>query len=433
MTESGCGPNLLDVSLVTYFPGPHSYSGEDTLEIYAHGGPAVIDGLLRSIGKLNSQEANIQIRYAEAGEFSKRAFLNGKFDLTEAEGINNLIDAETESERRGALSSFNGENRALFESWRNSLLNDIAQLTAIIDFGEDNDLDAENERIYCNVEDHVRTLKREMEDFKNQIERAKILQNGIKLSLIGEPNVGKSSLLNCMGKRDIAIVSNIPGTTRDTVDTVMDIQGYKVILSDTAGIRDETNDSIEMIGIGRAKLKAQNSDICLLVLDVTRKYDPKEFVTNKEIQKLLNSRRKDKPVLIVLNKTDLVDDSKLDEIKQLVDDCFHNEYPIFAISCKTTKGITSLTNQLVASFKSLSSTSDSSDAIIVSQRVNDILVNDVLYGINKFLNSRSSGADLVMATEDLQCAVNGIGKISGDFVGVEEILGVVFSKFCVGK
>jgi len=421
--------NLLDQALVTLFPGPHSFTGEDSLELYIHGGTAVAQSVLEAIGKLNDRTNNINIRYAEAGEFSKRAFQNQKFDLTEVEGIKDLIDAETESQRNSVLSSFSGSNKKLFENWRSQLVNNEAQLTAIIDFGDDNDIDSDNYKIFSNVESSVRILKRDIDDFVKRVDRAHLLQSGLKLALIGEPNVGKSSLLNTLAKDDVSIVSNIPGTTRDTIDRVMDLEGYKIVFCDTAGIRGNTEDEIEQIGIERAMLKGGRSDVCVIVVDSS-----KGGITDPKIIELVNSEMfKDKPLLIVLNKIDLMDSEKINIIMDHLQNTFKGRSVVLPVSCNTGEGIENLITGLIRIFKDLALVDEQNNSITVSQRIREILHNDVLYGLDSFLMAKKLGNDVVMASEDLKYAIDGIGKITGSHVGVEEVLGVVFSTFCVGK
>lgn len=420
---------LLDQSLISLFACPDSYTGEDTLEFYLHGGTAVVQSVLKSIGSLNDRDNNINIRYAEAGEFSKRAFQNQKFDLTEVEGIRDLIDAETDSQRRSVLASFNGSNKKLFESWRSSLVNNEAQLTAVIDFGEDNDIDCDNYKIFSNVESSVKILKKDIENFIQRVDRAHLIQDGLKLALIGEPNVGKSSLLNALAKDDVAIVSNIPGTTRDTIDRVMDLEGYKIVFCDTAGIRGETNDIVEKMGIERAAQKGERSDVCVVVVDAS-----KGGITDNKIITLLKSESfKDKPIIFVLNKIDLLNLEQISIIKDHLQRSFQKNGVVIPVSCVTNEGVERLIKLLIATIKELALIDHQNDSVTVSKRVREILHNDVLYGIDSFLLSRQIGNDIVMASEDLKSAIDGIGKITGLHVGMEEILGVVFSTFCVGK
>ena len=421
---------VLDQSLVSFSAAPHSFTGEDTLELYIHGGRAVAEGVLRSIGQLHSHEEDgPQIRYAEAGEFSRRAFQNEKFDLTEVEGIRDLIDAETESQRRSVLSSFSGSNKKLFDNWRSQLVNNVAQLTAVIDFGEDNDsIGSDNLRIFGNVEESVRILKRQVEQFLERVSRAQLLQDGLRVALVGAPNAGKSTLLNMLARDDVSLVSDVPGTTRDAVDRVLDMGGYKVVFSDTAGIRSDssTSDAIEQMGIGRAEQRAQRSHMCVLVVDASKggRLDPR----------LLAALPPDTPLVVVLNKVDLVSQ----EIVAIVTDHIREQLQrpgqqVLPVSCKLEEGTGALVEALLSSFKELAMVDEHGAGLSVSRRVRDTLTQDVLAGLEQFLVSADLGHDVAMAAEDLQGAIHGIGRITGENVGVEEVLGVVFSTFCVGK
>ncbi|KAH3899878.1 related to tRNA modification GTPase MSS1, mitochondrial [Saccharomycodes ludwigii] len=422
---------LLDQALVLFFEEPKTFTGEDILEVHLHGGKAVTNGVLKSIQSLhsNSSEENISIRYAQPGEFSKRAFQNGRADLTQLEGIGDLIDAETESQRKSALSSFNGENKVLFSSWRKSILENMAQLTAIIDFGEDADIE-DIDNIFNGVSRNVELLKGDISSFVKKLEKSNILKAGIKLALIGEPNAGKSSLLNTMVDDNVAIVSNIPGTTRDSIDVMLDLEGYKVVICDTAGIRNKSSDEIELQGIERAKLKSVHSDIVLLLVDSA---NPSGNFISEDMLEHFNTSLKRKEVFIVLTKTDLLKDrNQLAGIKESISKKLNGNYPICAISCVENTGVEELMGSLISKFQEITNSNDETGPIIVSKRVEEILHNDVLYGLKEFQNAKALD-DVVMASEGLNIASEGIGKITGETIGVEEVLGVVFSNFCVGK
>ncbi|SCW04523.1 LAFE_0H15412g1_1 [Lachancea fermentati] len=418
--------NLLDSSISLYFDAPKSFTGEDMLELHVHGGQAVVRSVLNAIGSLNDRKRGREIRYAQPGEFSQRAFQNGRADLTQIEGIGELIDAETETQRRSALSSFKGLNRALFAEWRARIVNNIAQLTAIIDFGEDTDI-TDVDQIFNNVTAEVKAVEQEVTDFIHKIDKSSILQRGIKLVLLGQPNAGKSSLLNSITKAETAIVSNIPGTTRDAIDVPLDINGYKVVLCDTAGLRSNSDDQIEKEGIKRAQLKSSQSDIVLVLIDPTN--DP---LITIDVEKYIKEELSDKDVIIVVNKADLMDDTSTNLVRKMLKNKFQGSYSIEVVSCLNEQGIDNLLRKLTDRFKKLATSEEGSDPVVVSKRVQEILENDVLFGIKEFLTFRQYD-DVVMASESLNYAAEGIGKITGETVGVEEVLGVVFSRFCVGK
>ncbi|KAL6947096.1 hypothetical protein ACO0QE_001965 [Hanseniaspora vineae] len=418
--------SVLDQAVVLYFDGPKTFTGEDILELHVHGGKAVIGGVLKTIQSLNNREKNVDIRFAQPGEFSQRGFQNGRMDLTQVEGIGELIDAETEMQRKSALSSFNGENKLKFRQWRTQLLDSMGQLTAIIDFGEDAEIDDIN-KIFANVEQNIISLQMEIEKFITKIEKSNLLKSGIKMVLLGEPNVGKSSLLNSISNDEVAIVSNIPGTTRDSIDVFLDIKGFKVVLCDTAGIRSKSMDTIELQGIERAKSKSLYSDIVLLLVD-----PQKENLISETLGEHVKSQLQSKKIIIVINKTDTVSKEAVSNAKNQLDKIFNSEFPIFEISCKNGQGLSELTSTLTNEFQKITDSSNEADPIIVSKRVQEILSEDVLYGLNGFFEAKQYN-DVVMASESLNIASEGIGKITGETIGVEEVLGVVFSNFCVAK
>lgn len=418
--ESGI---LLDQAMALYFQGPRSYTGDDLLELHCHGGNAIVRSVLGALKSLHSSE--YPLRYAENGEFSKRAFQNGRVDLTEVEGIRELIDAETESQRVSALSSIQGENKALFQGWRSRIVDQVALLTTVIDFGEDHDIEQVND-LFQTVEGGVKDLQKDIRRYLDKVATSSILLKGIKIILLGPPNAGKSSLLNCLTNKETAIVSEIEGTTRDVIDVPLDINGYKVVLGDTAGIRDVVEAGlIEQEGIKRAKLRSLDGDLVVLVLPANRETVDDEVVKHIEVLKQAN-----KPILVVLNKSDLITDKK--RVLQIFQKKLGlGEEDFMLASCTEQVGIKSLLERLTIDFKKITQT-ENEDPVVISERAQDILVNDVLYGFEEFSRYKQMD-DIVLASESLRHAIDGIGKITGESVGVEEILGVVFSSFCIGK
>ncbi|GME80566.1 unnamed protein product [Ambrosiozyma monospora] len=302
---------ILDESLLLYFKSPRSFTGEDVLELHVHGGTAVVNGVLKAIQSLHDPNST-PVRYAEHGEFSKRAFQNGKFDLTEVEGINDLIHADTETQRLSALESMQGGNKNLFQSWRTEIVNDVALLTTVIDFGEDHDVD-EAGQLFDRVDGSIRVLQQEVEQYLKKVTRSQILLDGIKVTLLGPPNAGKSSLLNLIANEDKAIVSDVAGTTRDAIDVPLDINGFKVVVGDTAGIRDamESSNAIEAEGIKRAKLKSADAHMNLMILPVDVDFDTlgEELIDHLKTlneQEQENSYDSAKKLTVILNKSDLL-------------------------------------------------------------------------------------------------------------------------------
>lgn len=417
---------LVDQAVALYFNGPRSYTGEDSLELHLHGGTAIVKAVLNSIRGLHDPEKGISIRYAEQGEFSRRAFMNGRLDLTEVEGIRELIDAETETQRLGALDSLSGNTKKIMQGWRSQIVNNVALLTTIIDFGEEHDLEQTAELLE-QVDGNVANLIGEIKQYCKKVQGSEILKSGIKVCLTGPPNAGKLSLLNELASSELAIVSDIAGTTRDIIDVPLDIAGYKVVIGDTAGIRDLLKAStIEQEGIRRAKLHANLGDLILAVISGPEEIN-EEF--KNHISLLVETK---KPIVVVVNKIDLWEEANDSEIKKKF--CQELQVPeknIFFISCLSRSGLDILREALVTKFKELSMSTDS-DPIAISARALDLLQNDVLHGLEEFRQWTDSD-DVVLASECLRGAIEGIGKITGEAVGVEEILGVVFSSFCIGK
>lgn len=421
---------LLDEALTLYFKSPRTYTGEDILELHLHGGTAIIQSVLNAIKKLHDPNKGINIRYAENGEFSRRAFINGRFDLTEIEGIREMIDAETESQRVAALSSLTGDTKKIFAEWREEIVKNVALLTTVIDFGEDHDIE-EVAQLFDTVEQNMDILAGEINTFLLKVLSSEVLMKGIKLILLGPPNAGKSSLLNYLANKEAAIVSDIAGTTRDVIDVPLDINGYKVIVGDTAGIRTTTNaDKIELEGIKRAKLKSLGGDLVLIVLPL----EDNSYIDYSDLVSHINLLKEEKEIVVVLNKQDLLSSSNFskNEIVQNYSEKLMLPMENFhLVSCITGDGISELMYVLTDIFKAISLT-ETTDPIVISARAQDILRNDVIYGIEQFKIWREQD-DVVLASESLKQAAEGIGKITGEAIGVEEVLGVVFSSFCIGK
>lgn len=417
---------MLDEALTVFFQAPKTYTGEDLLELHVHGGTAIVSSVLKAIQKLHDPENGVNIRYAEHGEFSKRAFMNGRFDLTEIEGIREMIDAETETQRLAALASLTGESKRVFAEWRHQLVQNVALLTTVIDFGEEHNLE-ETEQLFGDVERNIDALLLEIESYLRKVRGSEVLLRGIKLSLLGPPNAGKSSMLNYLANSETAIVSEIAGTTRDVIDVPLDIGGYKVIVGDTAGIRPvETADAIEIEGMKRAKQRALVGDMVLAVVPVDQ---PLSSDIKEHLQLLKDANRE---ISVVVNKLDLLKGKDSASFVQgLSDELAISQDNIFVVSCINGEGMDHLQKSLTTQFKRLSM-SENSDPVVISARAQDLLENDVLYGLKQFKIWKEND-DVLLAAECLRQSVDGIGKITGDAVGLDEILDVVFSSFCIGK
>jgi len=274
---------MIDEGIILWFPGPKSYTGEDMAEIHVHGSKAVIQSLLKSISQIKN------CRMAEPGEFTKLAFQNGKINLLKAESIGDLISSETEIQMKQALTIIAGNNLKKFEHWRNELLKILSHIEAKIDF-PDEDLP---ENILKNIKDTSLKITNEIEKNLNDKKVGEIIREGFKIAIIGPPNVGKSSLLNYLSNREVAIVSEIAGTTRDVIETHLNIGGYPVIISDTAGIR-ESEDEIERKGIKLSLKKAEEADLKIIILD-------QKTQKNSDFLRDLSDGKS----LLVINKIDL--------------------------------------------------------------------------------------------------------------------------------
>lgn len=417
---------LVDHALTLFFQGPKSYTGEDLLELHVHGGTAIIRAVMSAVKRIHEPAQGIHVRYAEQGEFSKRAFLNGRLDLTEIEGIREMIDAETETQRVGALASLTGTNRELMRRWRQEIVQNVALLTTVIDFGEEHDLE-ETRQLFGDVARNVDALSKEISEYLRKVRGSEVLMRGIKVTLVGPPNAGKLSLLNVLLNQELAIVSEIAGTTRDVIDVPLDIAGYKVVVGDTAGIRALSEaGAIEQEGIRRAKQKALLGDIVLVVVPVD---EPLSEDLRQHVTMLHDAKRR---VVAVVNKLDLAKGQEFSEAAQkLAEQLQIPENNVFGVSCLSGTGLDTLKDALVRLFQEVSM-STTSDPVVISARAQDLLEHDVLYGLHQFKVWQDSD-DVVLAAECLRQSVDGIGKITGDAVGVEEILGVVFSSFCIGK
>ena len=388
---------LIDEGLVLWFPAPNSYTGEDMAEFHIHGSKASINALQSEISKFND------CRLAEAGEFTKIAFQNGKINLLEAESISDLISAETEIQRQQAIKLMSGKSSDKFNELRMRLLKILSNVEAKIDFPEDDLPD----NIIKNIKVETQKIKTEINKILNDQNVGEIIRDGFRIAIIGPTNAGKSSLLNYLSKRDVAIVSEVAGTTRDVIEAHLNLDGYPVILSDTAGIR-SSKDEIENKGIKLALNRADEADLKLIILE------PKSVDFKGFLKDLV-----DKDSIIVLNKIDQ-DTDKIDkEIKNL------NPIPI---SIKEDKNLDKLIHKIKEKLKN--KLINLEDSLITRSRHRENL-EQCLFHLNNFEKQKSEN-DFDKAAEDLRLATRHLGMIVGK-VDVEEILGSIFSDFCIGK
>ena len=389
--------DLIDEGIILWFPGPESYTGQDMAEIHVHGGKAVVLALQKEIAKIKN------CRLAEPGEFTKLAFQNGKINLLKAESIADLISAETEIQRLQAVNMMKGKSSAKFNDLREKLLKILSFVEAQIDF-PDEDLPEENLNKIKN--DSSEVLKEINKILKDQ-KVGEIIREGFKIAIIGPTNAGKSSLINNLSNREVAIVSEIAGTTRDVVETHLNIDGYPVIMSDTAGIRD-SKDEIEKKGIRLSLKKAENADLKLVVVDAK----------NVDLSGYLNDLLKNNAILVV-NKSDLLNEKLDAEVSKL--------NPVL-ISLKNNTNIDILISRIKNNLKNKFISEE--DILITRERHRQHLIQCVSY-LKEFL-LKNKKKDFDKAAEDLRLATRHLGMIVGK-VDVEEILGSIFNDFCIGK
>jgi tRNA modification GTPase len=392
----------LDHALVLWLPGPGTYTGEDCAELHLHGGRAVIDGVAAAL-------TEARLRPAEPGEFTRRAFLNGRMDLVEAEAVHDLVAAETEAQRRQALRQLEGALGALYQDWADRLRGILAYQEALIDF-PDEDLPPE-------VEDQLlatlRTVGAEIRTHLNDAGRGEKLREGLFFAITGAPNVGKSTLINALAERDVAIVSATPGTTRDALETRVVLGGVPVTLVDTAGLR-ETTDSIEAEGVRRALARARDADLVMTVVEaglglpheLTHQGPP----PNHPAATGAPPDPVGPPVLVIANKADLA---------------FAGPDGALRISAKTGLGMDELRAHLAVAARQMTESSGAPPLTRARHRA-------ALLEATEHLDA-AEHADLPeLRGEDLRLAMRALGRITGH-VGVEDILDTVFSKFCIGK
>ena len=387
---------LIDEGIIIWFPGPNSYTGEDMAEIHVHGSIAVIQSILENLSNIKN------CRLAEPGEFTKIAFQNEKINLLKAESIGDLIASETEIQRRQALKIMSGISSDKFNSWREILLKILSNIEAKIDF-PDEDLPID---ILKNIKKNSEIVKTEIKKTLNDSKVGERIREGFKIAILGPVNAGKSSLLNYLSKREVAIVSNIAGTTRDIIEVHLTIEGFPVVVSDTAGIRNSKNE-IEKKGIKLALKRAEDADLNILVFE-PKSVDIIGFLKDLNLQKSI----------FVINKSDL----GLKKSKQL------DKYQPIQISIKDETNIEKLISiikkNLTDKFVSVE------DTIITRERHRQHLEQCVLH-LDEF-KKKEDEKDFDKAAEDLRLAIRHLGMLVGK-VDVEEILGSIFNDFCIGK
>jgi tRNA modification GTPase len=378
----------IDEALVLHFRAPNSFTGEDVAELHVHGGRAVVTAVLDELAHLPG------LRLAEAGEFTRRAFENGKLDLTEAEGLADLIAAETEEQRRQAFAGASGRQRQQLESWRTDLIRGLALVEAAIDFSDEADV---TDRTLLEARLIAEGLATAIRHHLADGHRGEILRDGFRVVLAGAPNAGKSSLLNALARRDVAIVSPEPGTTRDAIEVRLDLAGLPVILTDTAGIR-AAEGSVEREGIRRAYERASDAQLVLWLTDGSRE--------GQEPPQVLGT-----PV-VVRTKTDLAPPDPAEALP---------------ISALTGEGLDALTSFIAA--RACTALASSEPALVTRARHRQHL-EACAAALDGFL--AGSPVDLELRAEDLRQAASALGRLTGR-VDVEDVLDEIFASFCIGK
>ncbi|KAM3851144.1 5-taurinomethyluridine-[tRNA] synthase subunit GTPB3, mitochondrial [Vipera latastei] len=416
-----CDPSsseILDRGLVLWFPGPGSFTGEDSVEFHVHGGPAVVSGVLNALGALP------QLRFAEPGEFTKRAFQNGKLDLTAAEGLGDLIHAETEGQRRQALRQMDGELGQLYQRWTDTLTKTLAHLEAYIDFSEDDNIE---DNVLAQVEDTVKALEKELREHLQDGRRGQRLRDGVHVVIAGPANAGKSSLLNQLCQKPTAIVSPVAGTTRDVVETALNIGGFPVVLSDTAGLR-RTTDVIEMEGVSRARQRVHDADLVLVILDGKLAAQQPDHLTMSVADVLSpNKPNETQSYLLVLNKMDLLGEEDQADLLRTCDRL--GVGPACLLSCKTGDGIVAFLNALQEQLARMCG-DPRTDSPSPTQARHQLSLQKCLEALRCFAEYQVM--DLVLAAEQLRLARRQLGRLTGQ-VGTEELLAIIFKDFCIGK
>jgi tRNA modification GTPase len=390
----------IDDGLVLWFPAPASFTGEDVLELHVHGGRAVIAALVEALSKVAG------LRPAEPGEFTRRAFLNGRLDLTAVEGLADLIDAETRAQARQALRQLDGALGRLYEQWRQTLLRSLARIEVEIDFAPDEEDVPEN--LLEVIRPDVERLSAEIAAHLVDGHRGERLRAGLTVAVIGPPNAGKSSLVNRLARRDVAIVTPLPGTTRDVLEVHLDLAGYPVTLLDTAGLR-EVGDSIEAEGVRRARARAESADLRLVMFDgaMWPHLDPGTLAMV------------DDGAVPVINKSDL---------ESVCGPASVGDRPAMPVSCLSGEGITELLDRLAERAAELLSAGDEP---LLTRARHRAALQEVDAALASFM-SAPIGTELALLAEDLRLATRALGRITGK-VAVEDMLDTVFAEFCIGK
>ncbi len=385
---------VIDHGIVLWFPGPKSATAEDLCEFHVHGSPAVIDGLFALLNRYHG------VRPAEPGEFTRRAFANGQMDLVEIEGLADLLKARTAGQRRLAVHHLMGDASSIYDRWRHDLVGILARVEAAVDFSDEEDIAAS---ALNGLSASIGALASSMREALQTASQARAIRDGIRVVLAGLPNTGKSSLLNTLANRDVAIVSSMPGTTRDVIEVMIDLDGLPVVLTDTAGLREHVRDDIERMGIARTQAQLQVADIVIWVSssDIAASSIPPDGVT---------------PDLVLLNKADLLP-NVLGEIQN----------GVFPVSSVTGAGIAAMVEHLTHIVRRRYGSAEMS--VVVRARQSRAIEESIRH-LNNSLRHGFSNVELV--AEDLRKSAHCLARVTGR-IDVEDLLETIFAEFCIGK
>lgn len=389
---------VLDEALVAWLPGPNTVTGEDVAELHLHGSQAVLAGVFVALSRL------ARVRPAEPGEFTRRAFLNGKLDLVQVEGLGDLLDARTQAQREQAYRQMSGQMSSIFDGWRNQILQIRADIEAAVDFVDEPGV---AEEAAGRIDLRIDALTAELTRHQAASASAEVIRQGVRIVLAGRPNTGKSSLLNALSRRDAAIVSSIPGTTRDSIEVSMDVRGFPVILTDTAGLRSVGSDPVEDEGMRRSRKHAEAADILLWVASP-------DILGSDSVEPGIV------PDLMVINKVDLRE--SLDQ-----DSPGPSGLPTVRTSAVSSGGLAELVEKLMEIVEARFGHAES--AILVSERQRSVTKRSIEL-LNQARNLPVTSLEL--RAEVIRHATDEIGRLTGR-IDVEEWLGEIFSRFCIGK
>lgn len=385
---------IIDNALVLSFKAPHSFTGEDIVEFHVHGSIAVVSEILEILSSIKG------FRVADAGEFSRRSFENGKMDLLQAEGLADLIESETKAQRAQAVRQMEGEFSNIYEDWRTKIIEIMAFVEAYVDFPDEeipSDLDKQA----------IDKIEKLITDISSQLNNnyAEKVRDGLHFVILGKPNAGKSTLINFLSKRELAIVSEIAGTTRDSLEAHFEINGLPIIVTDTAGLR-ETNDQIEKEGVRRALQKAENADFKIYIIDANDGQVDESLIDERTIV-IFNKCDEQRPNISISNKN----------------------YKVLEVSLKerrNTEDIISTISEIAEEYTNIS------EAGIVTRQRHRALLNECANALREYTNSRKNNLPIELSAENLRVSAHAIGKIIGK-IDVEDILDKIFSEFCIGK